>query len=81
MSRVPRLKLTWNMLAIALLLPSVVAIAAIAWKPLWPERSPSRDRPSLDCEQLEIEGRRVERFCQRTVPPTPPQPLPRDRPN
>lgn len=74
MSPVPRPKLTWNAVAIALLLPSVVAIAAIAWKPLWPERSANRDRPSLDCEQLEIEGRRVERFCQRTVPPAIPQP-------
>jgi hypothetical protein len=55
-------------MAIALLLPSVVAAAAIAWKPLWPERGEHRDRPRLDCEQLEIEGRRVERFCQRTVP-------------
>lgn len=68
MPPVPRPKLTWNLLAIALLLPSVLAAAAIAWKPLWPERGASRDQPSLDCEQLEIEGRRVERFCQRTVP-------------
>lgn len=62
-------RMTWNLAAIALLLPGVAAAAAVAWQPLLQDGVRQRtDVPALDCDRLELEGKRLERICQGTRP-------------